>query len=256
MLLGFDGDAADRERLLAGYLAARAERGGPPVPEEAELLTVFADLAELSRDAPADDPAEKAGSAMHSPREYFHSYLQSLDVERADLPEDFQSRLTRMLAHYGVTGLGRSPALETAVFRIFLAQRRMKDGGAIVTELLRQWLAGGPPPSRPGWRLSTSSWRRSSASPLCPISPTEWCSDGSPSHCCAVTGPGHMPPSAQTCATWTGTRTRLIAPSGFRPWWPPPSPSSGWSVSGSAGRASTTRPFSRSLSAVTTATAG
>ena len=32
LLLGFDGDAEDRKRLLSGYLAARAEPGGQPVP--------------------------------------------------------------------------------------------------------------------------------------------------------------------------------------------------------------------------------
>ena len=83
---------------------------------------------------------------MHSPREYFHSYLQSLDVERAGVPEDFQARLTRVLGHYGVTSLDRSPELETAVFRIFLAQQRMagrrRHGRR---ELLRQWLASAPP---------------------------------------------------------------------------------------------------------------
>ena len=83
----------------------------------------------------------------YSPREYFHSYLQSLDVERASVPASFQARLTRMLAHYGVTSLERSPELETAVFRIFLAQQRMAGHAAIVSELLRQWLAA--PPAEP-----------------------------------------------------------------------------------------------------------
>jgi acetyl/propionyl-CoA carboxylase alpha subunit/acetyl-CoA carboxylase carboxyltransferase component len=145
LLLGFDGDAADRKRLLAGSLAARAELGGQPVPGEAELLTVFADLSELSRNRPGNDLDAEPGDPVHSPREYFHSYLQSLDVERAGVPEGFQTRLKRMLGHYGVTGLDRSPQLETAVFRIFLAQQRMTGNVGIVSELLRQWLASAPP---------------------------------------------------------------------------------------------------------------
>ncbi|HEX9999580.1 MAG TPA: biotin carboxylase N-terminal domain-containing protein, partial [Actinoplanes sp.] len=42
LLLGFDVDAQDRRRLLSGYLAARAELGGQPVPGELSVLTVFA----------------------------------------------------------------------------------------------------------------------------------------------------------------------------------------------------------------------
>ncbi|HUC22035.1 MAG TPA: carboxyl transferase domain-containing protein [Streptosporangiaceae bacterium] len=145
LLLGFDGDAADRKRLLAGYLAARAELGGQPVQGEPELLAVFADLSELSRNRPGSDLDVEPGSAAHSPREYFHSYLQTLDAERAGITEGFQARLKRMLAHYDVTSLDRSAQLETAVFRIFLAQRRMAGNVEIVSELLRQWLVSAPP---------------------------------------------------------------------------------------------------------------
>jgi acetyl/propionyl-CoA carboxylase alpha subunit/acetyl-CoA carboxylase carboxyltransferase component len=145
LLLGFDGDVADRARLLTGYLAARAEMGGLPVPGEPELLTVFADLSELSRNKPESDLEAEPGTAVHSPREYFHSYLQSLDAERAGLTEGFQARLERVLGHYGVASLERSPQLETAVFRIFLAQQRMTGNAGIVSELLRRWLISVPP---------------------------------------------------------------------------------------------------------------
>ncbi|HEX8008262.1 MAG TPA: biotin/lipoyl-containing protein, partial [Trebonia sp.] len=145
LLLGFDGDAADRKRLLAGYLGARAELGGRPVPGELELLAVFADLSELSRNKPGRDGETEPGTAVHSPREYFHSYLRSLDVERAGVPEGFQARLRRVLGHYGVAGLDRTPELETAVFRIFLAQQRMTESVAIISDLLRQWQASAPP---------------------------------------------------------------------------------------------------------------
>jgi acetyl/propionyl-CoA carboxylase alpha subunit/acetyl-CoA carboxylase carboxyltransferase component len=150
LLLGFDGDAADRGRLLRGYLAARAELGDQPLPGELEVLAIFADLSELSRNKPGrpvanGSGADESGLAVHSPREYFHSYLQSLDVERAGVPEGFQARLLRMLGHYEVTGLDRSPELETAVFRIFLAQQRMAGDVAIISELLRQWQASAPP---------------------------------------------------------------------------------------------------------------
>jgi acetyl/propionyl-CoA carboxylase alpha subunit/acetyl-CoA carboxylase carboxyltransferase component len=142
LLLGYDVD----RRLLADYLTARAENA--PIASEAGLLTVFADLSELSRNKPADRVDAEPDQQVHSPREYFHSYLQSLDVDRAGLPERFQARLRRVLGHYGVTELDRTPELEDAVFRIFLAQQRMTSDVAVVTELMRQWLAD-PPPAEP-----------------------------------------------------------------------------------------------------------
>jgi acetyl/propionyl-CoA carboxylase alpha subunit/acetyl-CoA carboxylase carboxyltransferase component len=145
LLLGFDVDPQDRQRVLSGYLAARAELGGRPLPGEVDLLTVFADLSELSRNKPAGELEVEPGSPVHSPREYFHSYLQSLDVERAGVTEGFQAKLKQMLGHYGVDGLDRTPELEAAVFRIFLAHQRMSTDVAVVSELLRQWLAGAPP---------------------------------------------------------------------------------------------------------------
>ncbi|UVS80360.1 carboxyl transferase domain-containing protein [Actinokineospora sp. UTMC 2448] len=145
LLLGFDVDPDDRDRVLADYLAARAELGGRPIEGELDLLGVFADLSELSRNKPGSELDVVPGSPVHSPREYFHSYLQSLDVERAGLPEGFQAKLRQVLGHYGVADLDRTPELEAAVFRIFLAQQRMATDVAVVSELLRQWLAGSPP---------------------------------------------------------------------------------------------------------------
>jgi acetyl/propionyl-CoA carboxylase alpha subunit/acetyl-CoA carboxylase carboxyltransferase component len=150
LLLGFDADPRDEHRILNGYLTARAqtaEPAGPPVAGETELLEVFADLSELTRNRTAGTDAG-ADTQVHSPREYFYAYLQSLDAERAGLPEAFQHRLTQVLRHYGVTDLERTPELEDAVFRIFLAQRRAASDAAVVTALLRQWLTE-PPPGEP-----------------------------------------------------------------------------------------------------------
>ncbi|GLU48352.1 biotin carboxylase N-terminal domain-containing protein [Nocardiopsis ansamitocini] len=145
LLLGFDVDPQDRKRLLSGYLAARAELGDRPLPGEVDLLTVFADLSELSRNKPGGELEVEPGSPVHSPREYFHGYLQSLDVERAGVTEGFQAKLKKMLGHYGIAELDRTPELEAAVFRIFLALQRMSTDVAVVSEVLRQWLAGAPP---------------------------------------------------------------------------------------------------------------
>ncbi|WP_020674158.1 biotin carboxylase N-terminal domain-containing protein [Amycolatopsis nigrescens] len=147
LLLGFDLDPHDQHRALSGYLTARAELGEHerPLTGELGLLAVFADLSELSRNKPAGEDGG-ADSLVHSSREYFHTYLQSLDVARAGLPESFQGRLSRVLGHYGVTGLDRTPELEEAVFRIFLAQQRSSSDVAVVSALLRQWLTEAPPP--------------------------------------------------------------------------------------------------------------
>ena len=66
---------------------------------------------------------------------------------RAGLPEAFQHRLSRVLRHYGVTDLERTPELEDAVFRIF-HQRRASAIVAVVTAVLRRWLIE-PPPGEP-----------------------------------------------------------------------------------------------------------
>ncbi|WP_410638986.1 biotin carboxylase N-terminal domain-containing protein [Amycolatopsis sp. lyj-346] len=145
LLLGFDVEPAERKRLVATYLEARTELGNRPVEGELELLTVFADLSELSRNTPGGELDTEPGSPVHSSREFFHSYLQSLDVERAGVTEGFQAKLKRVLAHYGVDELERTPELEAAVFRIFLAQQRTGADVAVVSELLRQWLTGAPP---------------------------------------------------------------------------------------------------------------
>jgi acetyl/propionyl-CoA carboxylase alpha subunit/acetyl-CoA carboxylase carboxyltransferase component len=138
-LLGYDRDPRDERRALASYLAARAELDPRPLEAEVELLQVFADLTELSRNRPAGEEAED-DTRVHSPREYFHAYLQSLDVDRAGLSEVFRSRLARVLAHYGVHDFERTPALEDAVFRIFLAQQRASADVAVVVTLLQQWM--------------------------------------------------------------------------------------------------------------------
>jgi acetyl/propionyl-CoA carboxylase alpha subunit/acetyl-CoA carboxylase carboxyltransferase component len=136
LVLGFD--VAERPAdAIAGYLAARdaAVAASAPVREaELELLTAFTDIAELSAGQPDPD-------SHRSPREQFHTYLQSLDVARAGVSGEFRRALERALRHYGVTELDSTRALEEAVFRIFLARDRYDTGVQAVRALLAAWIA-------------------------------------------------------------------------------------------------------------------
>ncbi|MBB4931681.1 acetyl/propionyl-CoA carboxylase alpha subunit/acetyl-CoA carboxylase carboxyltransferase component [Lipingzhangella halophila] len=146
LLLGYDVDPHDERRVLDDYLAARrgAANGHRVLAEEIGLLDVFADLAELSRNRPVGEDGG-GDTRVHSPREHFHTYLQSLDVERAGLPEAFQAKLATALGHYGVAELERTAQLDAAVFRIFLAQQRASADAGAVAALLRVWLQEPPP---------------------------------------------------------------------------------------------------------------
>jgi acetyl/propionyl-CoA carboxylase alpha subunit/acetyl-CoA carboxylase carboxyltransferase component len=148
ILMGYDVDPSDEGAHILEYLAARDElaaAGGDVVRDEIELLGLFADLAELSRNRPAGEDLHTE-LRVHSSKEHFHAFLQSLDVERGGLPDQFRGRLARVLAHYGVTDTDRTPQLEEAVFRIFLAQQRSAPDLLLATEVLQRWIAE-PPPS-------------------------------------------------------------------------------------------------------------
>ena len=142
LIMGFDVTLAEARRLVGAFEQARDELPADD-PEllhgELEILTIFADLAELSRNRPAaerEDLDEEGEERVRSPREPFRAYLNSLDVEREGLPERFVTRLTRALAHYGVDGLSRRPELEEAVYRVFLAHQRASSQVPAVMALL------------------------------------------------------------------------------------------------------------------------
>ena len=142
LIMGFDVTVEAAGRLVRDFEQARTELPADDpelVHGELEILTIFADLAELSRNWPAaerEDLDEDGADRVRSPREHFRTYLHSLDVEREGLPETFVARLARALAHYGVPGLERTPELEEAVYRIFLAHQRAPSQVLVVMALL------------------------------------------------------------------------------------------------------------------------
>src|SRR5580704_10012365 len=66
-----------------------------------------------------------------------HAYRRSRDVEAEGLPESFQIKLRRTLAHYSINDLDTSPDLDPALYRIFLAHRRAAVHVPVVADLLR-----------------------------------------------------------------------------------------------------------------------
>jgi len=143
MITGYDVSPKRALALVAEYGALRSklqEEGANLRNEELTLLTTFADLCELSRNRPASDEEEDSDERVHSPQEHFHTYLHSLDVEQESLPNAFRTRLSRVLRHYGVGDLERSPELEEAVYRAFLAQQGVAGQIPVVVALLERWL--------------------------------------------------------------------------------------------------------------------
>jgi len=140
LVMGFDADP--NYQPLADYLATREKlraSGTDVIEGEIALIGLFADVAELSRNRPAGEDVSTE-LRVHSDREHFHRYLQSLDAERAGLPAQFKDRLAKVLGHYWLDDLTRTPALEAAVFRIFLAQQRFASDLKVITSLLQRWI--------------------------------------------------------------------------------------------------------------------
>jgi hypothetical protein len=142
LITGYD-VSADRARiLLAEYGALRGSQpfDNPELVEaELGLLDTFADICEISRNRPTVDE-EETDEGVHSPREYFHSFLHSLDAEVEGLPPAFRTKLARALRDYDISALEPGPELEEAVYRLFLALQRMENQIPVISALLGRWL--------------------------------------------------------------------------------------------------------------------
>ena len=197
LLLGFDVDPHDDRRVLdelPGRAAAELEPVSGRWPAKLDLLDgVRRPRRAEPQPAGGEDGASR--SHVHSPREYFHTYLQSLDVERAGLPDAFQTRLGKVLGHYGVdrpgpharAGSRRLPDLPRPAAGVRRRRGRRRRCCA-------QWLpetAAGRGAAR-ARRPRAGAPDRRHPGPLPggrATSPAAWCSAGSPSRCCAATAP-------------------------------------------------------------------
>ncbi|MBO0813011.1 MAG: fused acetyl/propionyl-CoA carboxylase subunit alpha/methylmalonyl-CoA decarboxylase subunit alpha, partial [Microlunatus sp.] len=141
MLLCYDITQQQAAAALDAYLSGRealAATGVDVLAEEMALVGMFTDFAELTRNRPADEEL-RTELRVHSSREYFHTYLSTLDADRGGLPEHFREKLLRALSHYGITDLAPGPALNEALFRIFLANQSSVDN-ELVLGILQRWL--------------------------------------------------------------------------------------------------------------------
>ena len=93
-------------------------------PASTGCCDVFADVRALTR--ARHDEATRA-QLLHSPQEYLHALLRSLDAKAERLPERFMALLARALAHYGIDDLDRTPALEEACYRLFVCPGARAD---------------------------------------------------------------------------------------------------------------------------------
>jgi acetyl/propionyl-CoA carboxylase alpha subunit/acetyl-CoA carboxylase carboxyltransferase component len=134
MLLGYDVSGDEARRALAELREGDCE--SELIAGEHRLLEVFSDVRALSR-ARHDDPEREL---LHSPQEYLHAFLRSLDAKAERLPDRFVSLLQRALAHYGVESLDRTPALEEACYRLFVSQARADLAHAAVMAVLERRL--------------------------------------------------------------------------------------------------------------------
>jgi acetyl/propionyl-CoA carboxylase alpha subunit/acetyl-CoA carboxylase carboxyltransferase component len=124
-VLGYDHSHHDARRSVAVYEQNRSQLAAgdtETLRTELAVLNAFADVALLSRNRRTDE--DEGAEDVHSPREYFHAFLQTMDAARAGLPASFEDKLHAAVADYEVDGLERTPALEDALFWMFLAQQR------------------------------------------------------------------------------------------------------------------------------------
>jgi acetyl/propionyl-CoA carboxylase alpha subunit/acetyl-CoA carboxylase carboxyltransferase component len=125
-VLGYDYGDGEARRIVTAYRQHRAELApgdADTLRLELAVLDAFVDVVLLSRNRRAGE--DEATEEVHSPREFFHAFLGTIDVARAGLPAGFSEKLRAAVAGYEVDGLERTPVLEEALLWMFLAQQRI-----------------------------------------------------------------------------------------------------------------------------------
>ncbi len=137
LVLGYDVDAAEVERIIAdlsGECADLLACDPALIPGEHRLLQMFADLLALT--GRRHDEADPETPLLSSPQEHLHAWLGSLDADAEEWPATFIEQLRRAFAHYGVESLDRTPALEEACYRLFVAEQRAETARMAILAIL------------------------------------------------------------------------------------------------------------------------
>ncbi len=136
LVLGYDiaGDEVDRAIAdLHGRCADLLSCDPALIPGEHRLLAMFADLRALT--SPLDHDHDEDPELLR-PQEHLHAWLRSLDAESEGLPGPFVDQLRTAVAHYGLSSLERTPALEDACYRLFLSQQRVETARRAIIAIL------------------------------------------------------------------------------------------------------------------------
>jgi acetyl/propionyl-CoA carboxylase alpha subunit/acetyl-CoA carboxylase carboxyltransferase component len=146
LVLGYDVGAGEVEGIVAdlhGECADALACDPELLAGEHRLLAMFADVRALSR--PRHDEADPETPWLRSPQEHLNAWLGSLDAEAEALPAAFVDLLRAALAHYAITDLDRTPALEEACYRLYLAQERAQTARAAIVAILDRRLEQAAP---------------------------------------------------------------------------------------------------------------
>ena len=141
-LLGYDLSPAELRKLLTKHRRL-AEIAAPDDPAllacEDGLLDIYAELGALYR--PQTEAEVDESVPTEHTQEFLLSFLQWLDPDLAGLPVGYRERLERVLERYGVVGLQRTPALESALTRLFRSFARLGELSPVVLAVLERRLA-------------------------------------------------------------------------------------------------------------------
>jgi len=139
VLLGYDADPERGEKLAAFLEASLPTEISPAFRAElAELrheLTLFADIERLFIRTPG---VRKSGETEPSNLARLRMYVRRLHAEGAGIDPDFLSLVRAAVAHYGVTSLFPSDALERAVLRLLATQHTRALRRRLVLGIVRR----------------------------------------------------------------------------------------------------------------------
>ena len=138
LMLGFDVDPKQIGRLLKDWSKNCPVNSDEMREAEDEILNIFVDICSLFQRQP--EVNHRASGEEPSAEGYLFSYLRMLETGGEGLPPAFVTALRRILAHYGVQTLDRSPNLEESLLWIYKSHQRMEQQIAVVLAMLERRL--------------------------------------------------------------------------------------------------------------------